>query len=96
MPSVARLMALAIRFDALVREGTVSTQADLAAQQAKAQADMQLQREEMIARMALERWKAEQEFELRKVEMAGEFALKREQIAQAGRQQGETNIARPQ
>jgi hypothetical protein len=31
VPRVARLMALAIRFDALVREGTVSTQADLAA-----------------------------------------------------------------
>lgn len=30
VPRVARLMALAIRFDALVREGTVSTQADLA------------------------------------------------------------------
>lgn len=72
------------------------TQADMAAQQAKAQADIQLQRERMMAEMALERWKAEQQFELRKVEMAGEFALKREQIAQAGRQQGETNIARPQ
>jgi len=30
VPRVARLMALAIRFDALVRDGTVSTQADLA------------------------------------------------------------------
>lgn len=31
VPRVARLMALAIRFDGLVREGAVSTQADLAA-----------------------------------------------------------------
>lgn len=31
VPRVARLMALAIRFDALVREGAVSTQAELAA-----------------------------------------------------------------
>jgi len=31
IPRVARLMALALRFDALVREGSVSTQADLAA-----------------------------------------------------------------
>jgi hypothetical protein len=30
VPRVARLMALAIRFDALVREGTVCTQAELA------------------------------------------------------------------
>lgn len=31
VPRVARLMALAIRFDGLVREGAVSTQAELAA-----------------------------------------------------------------
>lgn len=31
VPRVARLMALAIRFDSLVREGAVSTQAELAA-----------------------------------------------------------------
>ncbi|MBX3378421.1 MAG: hypothetical protein KF678_15615 [Phycisphaeraceae bacterium] len=31
VPRVARLMALAIRFDALLREGAVSTQAELAA-----------------------------------------------------------------
>ena len=72
------------------------TQADMAAQQAKAQAEIQVERERMLAQMAIERWKAEQEFELRKVEMAGEFELKKMQIAQAGRQQSETNIPRAQ
>lgn len=72
------------------------TQADMAAQQAKAQAEIQVERERMLAQMAIERWKAEQEFELRKVEMAGEFELKKLQIAQAGRQQSETNIPRAQ
>lgn len=82
-------------------------QAEQQLKEAQAASDLQLQRErlameaqsrreEIAAEAALKRWQAEQEMALKREQMAAEIELKRLQVVMVpGRQQGETEIARP-